>query len=76
VEIEAGIERGGEGGGIVVAVGLRGAAPSAPATLSLDGFASGGLGVYHAMRVLEKHGGTLEIVPTETVPRLLARLPT
>jgi signal transduction histidine kinase len=59
---------------ILIEVGLAGTAGTAAAPASLDAFASGGLGVFLAMRVAEAHGGTLVVVPTATLPRLILSL--
>lgn len=60
---------------IEIVVGLRGVEGTAPPVASIASLASGGLGAYLALRVFEGHGGSLMVVPTATVPRVLALLP-
>jgi signal transduction histidine kinase len=60
---------------IEIAVGLRGVGADAPPVASLAALSSGGLGVYLALRAIEAHGGSVLVVPTESVPRVIARLP-
>jgi two-component system OmpR family sensor kinase len=60
---------------VEIEIGQVGTSASAPATSAIDGLASGGLGVYVAQRVARAHGGSLLVVPTATMPRVLLRLP-
>ncbi|CAN5925410.1 hypothetical protein BH11MYX4_BH11MYX4_11440 [soil metagenome] len=43
---------------------------------TLDALESAGLGVYVALRAVEAHGGSLEVIPTTMLPRIVVRLPT
>lgn len=65
----------GGGGMLEIEVGIRGVVSDGSPAASIDTLASGGLGVYLALRVLEAHGGTLHVIPTATVPRVVARFP-
>lgn len=60
---------------IEIEIGQQGTTPSAPETSSLEGLASGGLGVYVALQVARAHGGSLVVIPTATMPHVLMRLP-
>jgi signal transduction histidine kinase len=60
---------------VEIEVGQVGTSACAPAASKLDGLASGGLGIYVAQRVARAHGGSLLMVPTATMPRVLMRLP-
>jgi signal transduction histidine kinase len=60
---------------VEIEIGQRGTSPSAPETSAIDGLASGGLGVYVALQVVNAHRGSLVVLPTETMPRALIRLP-
>lgn len=60
---------------VEIEIGQVGTSASAPATFAIDGLASGGLGVYVAQRVARAHGGSLLVIPTTTMPRVLMRLP-
>jgi signal transduction histidine kinase len=79
VEITARVVPRGEAGTgrdiVEVAVGLRGVVGTAPAASSLEALSSSGLGVYLALRAFEAHGGSVVVVPTDSVPRVIARLP-
>jgi len=52
-----------------------GACVEVGATASLDALESAGLGVYVALRAVEAHGGSLEVIPTTSLPRIVVRLP-
>lgn len=58
-----------------IEIGQVGTSASAPATPAIGALASGGLGVYVAQRVARAHGGSLLVLPTATMPRVLLRLP-
>ena len=58
-----------------IEIGHVGTSPSAPETSVIDALASGGLGVYVAQQVARAHGGSLVVLPTETMPRVVMRLP-
>lgn len=60
---------------IELTVGLRGLQTEAAPIPSIDALSSGGLGVYLAQRVIEGHGGSVAVVPTSTVPRILMLVP-
>jgi K+-sensing histidine kinase KdpD len=78
IEIRAGLagaERCAAGIEIEIEIGQQGTTPSAPETSSLEGLASGGLGVYVALQVARAHGGSLVVIPTATMPHALMRLP-
>jgi signal transduction histidine kinase len=60
---------------VEIEIGQRGTSPSAPETTAIDELASGGLGVYVALQVANAHRGSLVVLPTETMPRALIRLP-
>jgi K+-sensing histidine kinase KdpD len=42
---------------------------------TLDALESAGLGVYVALRAVEAHGGSLQVIPTTLLPRITVRLP-
>jgi len=71
--VPARVERGPEM--LEVTVGLRGVDSDATPIPSIDALSSGGIGVYLALRVFEGHGGTVAVVPTATVPRVVVLLP-
>jgi two-component system sensor histidine kinase CreC len=60
---------------IEIDVGLQGAVAEGDPISCLDALSSGGLGVYVALQIATAHGGTLHVVPTATVPRMLLGLP-
>jgi two-component system OmpR family sensor kinase len=60
---------------IEIDLGLQGLVDAGDRAAALDVLESTGLGVYVALRVIEAHGGTLEVVPTTTLPRIVVRLP-
>jgi signal transduction histidine kinase len=60
---------------IEIEIGVAGLVANGPPTKSLENLASGGLGVYLAQRVFENHGGEVVLLPTASVPRVVARLP-
>lgn len=60
---------------VEIEIGHAGTSPSAPGTSAIDTLASGGLGVYLAQQVARAHGGALVVLPTETMPRVVMRLP-
>ena len=68
---------GGErsAGAIEIEIGQHGTVPAAPETDALDALGSGGLGAYLALQVASAHGGSLVVLPTATMPRVLMRLP-
>lgn len=60
-----------------IGIALQGVVADDDATAgSLDALESAGLGVYVALRAVEAHGGTLEVIPTSSLPRIVVRLPT
>ena len=66
-----------EGLPIEIGIALRGSVTDDRGSAgSLDALESAGLGVYVALRAVEAHGGTLEVIPTASLPRILVRLPT
>jgi signal transduction histidine kinase len=60
---------------VEIEIGQVGTSASAVATTAIDALASGGLGVVVAQRVARAHGGSLLVLPTETMPRVVLRLP-
>ena len=60
---------------VEIAVAVRGAIDIGAPGLSLDPLDTSGLGVFVAQRVTEAHGGTLAVVPTTLLPRLVVRIP-
>ncbi len=76
VELDARVVDVDSGSGFVeISVGLRGTVAAGEGALSIDALASGGIGVYLALRVAEAHAGSLVVQATETVPRVILRLP-
>jgi len=76
VEIRLSERAAGEGLPIEIGIALRGSHPSSDAAVaSLDALESAGLGVYVALRAVEAHGGTLEVMATSSLPRIVVRLP-
>jgi K+-sensing histidine kinase KdpD len=62
---------------IEIGIALHGTvAEDGAAAGSLDALESAGLGVYVALRAVEAHGGTLEVIPTSSLPRIVVSLPT
>jgi K+-sensing histidine kinase KdpD len=69
-------ESGARGGSTVeFEVGLRGTVGNGPPCSSLEAVANGGLGIYIALQMAVAHDGSLQIVPTATVPRVFVRVP-
>jgi K+-sensing histidine kinase KdpD len=64
-----------ENAAVEISIGLRGTSAIDARKLSIEALASGGVGVYLSLRVVEEHGGSLVVEPTETVPRTVLRLP-
>jgi K+-sensing histidine kinase KdpD len=78
VEVDARVVGGGAGSeaaALEVSIGLRGAIPRAGQVGSIESLASGGIGVYLALRVVEVHGGSLVVHMTSTVPTTVLTLP-
>ena len=65
-----------EGPPLEIGIALEGSVASDDAVAgSLDALESAGLGVYVALRAVEAHGGTLQVIPTSSLPRIVVRLP-
>jgi two-component system OmpR family sensor kinase len=60
---------------VEIEVGVAGTLANGEPLEGLDVVASGGLGIYIALHVANAHRGSLQIVPTATVPRFLVRVP-
>ena len=74
--VEVTLGAAAEGLPLEIGIALKGSAAIDDATVgSLDALESAGLGVYVAQRSIEAHGGTLEVIPTSLLPRIVVRLP-
>ncbi len=76
VEIDAHVHE--DEGTVEITIGLRGTAATEGRVASIEALASGGIGVYLALRVAEVHGGSLVVRTTTTTREFLGttvRLP-
>lgn len=62
-------------GAVEITIGLRGMVAIDGREASIEALASGGIGVYLALRVFEAHGGSLVVPMTTTAPQTIVRLP-
>jgi signal transduction histidine kinase len=69
------VDTDGEDPVVELSIGLRGAITKPGQVGSIEALASGGVGVYLALRVVEAHGGSLVVHMTTTVPTTILRLP-
>ena len=60
---------------VEITIGRRGVVALEGREAAIEALASGGIGVYLALRVFEVHGGSLVVPMTTTVPQTIARLP-
>lgn len=60
---------------VEIGIALRGTVEAAPSELGFDRHERTNLGVYVARRVVEAHRGSIELVPTASLPRVVVRLP-
>jgi signal transduction histidine kinase len=76
VEVKvAQVATGSGGRAIEIGVALRDVVDAGASAPAIDGLASAGLGVYVALRVIEAHGGSVAVIPTTTLPRIVVQLP-
>lgn len=64
-----------DAGAVEITIGRRGAVAIKGRETSIEALASGGIGVYLALRVFEMHGGSLVVPMTTTGPQTIVRLP-
>jgi signal transduction histidine kinase len=69
------VDTDGDAPFVELSIGLRGALIEPGQVGSIEALASGGVGVYLALRVVEVHGGSLVVHMTTTVPTTILRLP-
>ncbi len=76
IEIDVRVLPGEANPGVIeIEVGQHDMPATGPASSAIDQLASGGLGVYLALRIATAHGGSLSVIPTATMPRVVLRLP-